>query len=148
MIIGITGTRQLTRTQTVAVRTELQRVVAGAVLHVGDAQGIDALALAVGRVHAVTCQLHQARSREPWQLQARSKRLVHAVACSGTLHAWPNKACPAGLTLNHWKGSGTWGTMRYAASLGVPIVLHHELLPLNVVLPDWLQTYGHQLALF
>jgi hypothetical protein len=61
--------------------------------------------------------------------------MIRALAAAGgTLHAWPNKPCPVGVTRHKWQGSGTWGTARYAMALGVPVVWHKLG---RFELPDW-----------
>jgi len=62
---------------------------------------------------------------------------VDAIAgAGGTLHAWVNKPCPEELTVNSWKGSGTWGTVRYAHSKGVRVELHW--LTDQTHTPEWM----------
>ena len=145
MIIGVTGPRVLTPQQQHQASQDLKALTTTATaLHAGDALGLDALARAIATSSSVPLHEHNTQGRRPWQLQQRSKRLVEALAAAGgTLHAWPNKPCPAGLTPSSWKGSGTWGTVRYAVALGVPVELH----PLaEFVRPEWLAQ--KQLALF
>jgi hypothetical protein len=114
MHIGVTGSRKLTAIQQEKATLELMCLLTpGMALHAGDAKGLDALA----RDLAANCRLYRydAEGWKPWQLQKRSRAMVDAlVVAGGTLHAWPNKACPVRLTVTSWKGSGTWGTVRYA----------------------------------
>ena len=117
----------------------------GMTLHTGDATGLDALA----RDLAASCRLYQydAEGWKSWQLQKRSRAMVDALAMvGGTLHAWPNKPCPVGLTVKSGKGSGTWGTVRYAIAQGVPVKLH-SLTPEEIA-PDWLEMKAQQLVLW
>lgn len=138
--IGATGPRALTSDEAAQAVCELADALdRNTRLHVGDADGLDLLARQVAA--AQDClSVHVYRptiSREPWALQARSKRMVDAVAVAGgVLHAWPNKPCPASLTVERWKGSGTWGTVRYAVAKGVAVELHW-LCPATQ-LPEWL----------
>jgi hypothetical protein len=102
---------------------------------VGDATGIDAMARST--IEPDQLREHNSAGFEVWQLQQRSKRMVDALAADkGTLHAWVNKPCPAGLTVASWQGSGTWGTVRYAVSKGVPVVIHWLIEDGN--LPEWM----------
>lgn len=134
MLLGISGVRSLTEQEAKAVKKELVNLARkGGVWHVGDAAGVDAIA----RDLAPRLVLHEAASREPWCLQRRSKELVDALASAeGTLHAWVNKPCPDGLTVDSWKGSGTWGTVRYAHSKGVKVQLHWLTEP---HMPEWMR---------
>lgn len=123
---GFTGPRALTPEQAIQASYDLYEIDThneGATWHVGDADGVDKLARENCREGSLT--EHNAEGRKPWQLQARSKRLVEALAqAGGTLHAWPNKPAPADLKPDSWQGSGTWGTILYAHTLGVQVVLH------------------------
>lgn len=150
-VIAVTGPRNLSRDESALVRVELAAVMESkgecqARLMVGDADGVDAVA----RSLVYLCfgwALFEAEGRQPWQLQRRSKNMIDSLSMSGgELHAWPNKLCPQGLTVDCWQGSGTWGTMRYAVSLGVPVVVHTELMPGGYELPSWLDA-GNQTAL-
>jgi hypothetical protein len=142
-VIGVTGVRQLTDRQASQARAELWQLMRNAIeLHVGDATGVDAIAIAYAE--EMGCKVHEYRAGgfEPWQLQARSKRMVDNLAKrGGVLHAFPNKPCPAGLhphRCKSWLGSGTWGTVCYAVSKGVPVELH--LLTADVPVPGWMET--------
>jgi len=135
--VGIAGPRALTPDQERQVAAELRALLGQqTALHVGDARGVDTMARAL----ACTCgALHRydVAGPERWQLAKRTKAMVRGVAENGgTLHAWVNKPCPPGLTRQSWKGSGTWGAVREAAALGVPVVLHHLSGPWPA--PDWL----------
>jgi hypothetical protein len=146
MHIGVTGPRRLTPTQEIqAIEDLMQLLTPSTTLHAGDAKGLDALA----RELAENCRLYRydAEGWQPWQLQKRSRGMVDAlVAVGGTLHAWPNKACPEGLTVTSWKGSGTWGTVRYAIAKGIKVELH-PLTP-KAIAPDWLEVRTQQLVLW
>lgn len=107
---------------------------------VGCAAGLDALV----RELAPNSVLFQAPNRKPWELQRRSKQMIDALAArSGILHAFPNKPCPKGLTLDSWCGSGTWGTILYAHRKGCWVELHPLI---EMELPDWLEQ--EQLSFF
>jgi hypothetical protein len=136
-VIGVTGSRQLTESQAARAVKELSALLDKATkLHVGDATGIDALAYRCANA-AIEVELHETEGRKPYQLQQRSKHMVDALAKeNGILHAFPNKPCPAGVTVNSWVGSGTWGTVRYAIAKGVPVELHWLIEPCD--LPDWM----------
>jgi hypothetical protein len=134
---GVTGPRRLTQAETAQVAGELRATLTQhTALHVGDATGVDTMA----RAMAMTCAaLHRydVAGPEAWQLARRTKAMVKGVASNGgTLHAWVNKPCPPGLTRQSWKGSGTWGAVREAVALGVPVKLHHLGGPWPQ--PDWL----------
>jgi len=119
MHIGVTGPRKLTPAQEDWLRGQLAQILEDCYLHVGDAEGVDKLARQLKRGPKT---VYRVEGKEPWHYQARSKRMVEALAKNGgVLYAYPNKPCPTGLTLNCWKGSGTWGTITYAKTLGVPV---------------------------
>ncbi len=136
-VVGVTGTRKLNESETAKAMREMRSLLDKATkLHVGDATGIDALPHRCANA-AMEVELHKTEGRKPYQLQQRSKRMVDALAKeNGMLHAFVNKPCPAGVTVNSWAGSGTWGTVRYAIAKGVPVELHWLIEPCE--LPDWL----------
>jgi hypothetical protein len=140
-VIGITGARSLTNEQAVQVNRELVELMRGGTVircHVGDASGVDEIGRYVANVCQVHATWHHAEGRKPWQLQVRSKGMVNDLAkANGTLHAFVNKPCPEGVTVNSWAGSGTWGTVRYAIAKGVPVELHWLIEPCE--LPDWMK---------
>jgi hypothetical protein len=146
MHIGVTGPRKLTPTQEIQAIEDLKQLLTSdTTLHAGDAKGLDALA----RELAENCRLYRydAEGWKPWQLQKRSRAMVDAlVSVGGTLHAWPNKACPVGLTVTSWKGSGTWGTVRYAIAKGIKVELHP--LTSEAIALDWLELKTQQLVLW
>lgn len=146
VVIAVTGPRKLSATEQAWAREQLTQLLADATrLHVGDAAGLDALAAEVAAVLEVPTTMHHSQGRQGWQLAKRSRAMVDALAKDGgTLVSWPNKPCPEGLTVASWKGSGTWGTTRYAVSKGLTV----ELKPLvGVVPPGWLALPAEQLAL-
>jgi hypothetical protein len=138
---AFTGPRTLTPEQSDQARRIILSLPHKAVWLIGCAGGLDAIARDLAPRPYV---LFAAASRKPWELQARSKRMVDALAAAGgTLHAFPNKPCPVELSRDRWAGSGTWGTVLYAHSLGCRIELH----PLaEIEIPNWLQQ--KQLSLF
>jgi hypothetical protein len=146
MHIGVTGPRKLTATQQEKASLELMQLITpDTTLYAGDAKGLDTLA----RELAENCRLYRydAEGWKPWQLQKRSRAMVDAlVVVGGTLHAWPNKACPLGLTVTSWKGNGTWGTVRYAIAKGIAVELHP--LTSEAIAPDWLELRTQQLVLW
>jgi hypothetical protein len=146
MHIGVTGPRRLTPDeQKQAVRDLIQLLNSSTTLHTGDATGLDALARELA-VNGTLCR-YDAEGWKPWQLQKRSRAMVDAlVVVGGTLHAWPNKPCPMDLTVDSWKGSGTWGTVRYAITKGIDVTLH-PLTP-EAIAPDWLELRTQQLVLW
>jgi hypothetical protein len=145
MNLGFTGTRRVSHTQEQQARTalvEIKQQHPGAIWHVGDAPGLDALVRATNPEAVI----YIAQGRKAWELQQRSRKMVEAIG-SGILYAFPNKLCPPELSPNHcdrWFGSGTWGTVAYAVSLGVSVAI----VPLveNLELPAW--TTQQQLSLF
>jgi len=117
--IGVTGPRRLTKEQEAWLREQLAQTLKNCHLHVGDAEGVDALARQLKKGPKT---VYRVEGGEPWHYQARSKRLVEALReLGGTLYAYPNKPRPVGLTPNNWQGSGTWGTIAYAQSRGVQV---------------------------
>jgi hypothetical protein len=148
-VIGVTGTRDIPNGLRAVVRLALAEVlvdVPNPHLHVGDAAGVDEMALEVASCYVEDVTVYKpsdSRLSEAAplaaRLQDRSKMLVEALqAAGGTLHAWPNKLCPESLTRDRWHGSGTWGTAYYAWTCGVPVVIHPELMPAGYALPIWL----------
>jgi hypothetical protein len=137
-VVGVTGTRKLTESQARKAMKELRELLTKATkLHVGDAAGIDAIARKCANT-AIEVELHETEGRKPYQLQQRSKHMVDALAKeNGILHAFVNKPCPGGVTVSSWAGSGTWGTVRYAIALGVPVEIHWLIEPCD--LPDWMR---------
>lgn len=143
-VIGVTGPRghALEAGEVVAVLADLAAVMAGAdLLHVGCASGVDALACQAAVKAGADVVMWRAEDEGPRmphaaKLQARSKRMVRALAAAGgVLVAYPNKPCPGGVTVASWQGSGTWGTVRYAVALGCEVVV----VPLAAMeLPEWL----------
>ncbi len=136
-VVGVTGSRKLTESQVKQAVRELRELLDKSTkLHVGDATGIDAIAYRCAN-KGMEVELHETEGRKPYQLQQRSKRMVDALkADNGTLFAFVNKPCPTGVTVNSWAGSGTWGTVRYAITKGVPVELHWLIEPCE--LPDWM----------
>lgn len=90
--------------------------------HVGCANGIDAIARETCNPEQIT--VYRVQNRTPWELQARSKRMVDSSPRTATLFAFPNKNCPDDISISSWKGSGTWGTILYAHSKGLNIELN------------------------
>jgi hypothetical protein len=146
MHIGVTGPRKLTLAQREKAVIELMQLLTpGTTLHAGDATGLDALARKLAE-NCTVCR-YDAEGWKPWQLQKRSRAMVDAlVVVGGMLHAWPNKSCPVGLTIDSWKGSGTWGTVRYAIAKGIAVELHP--LTSEAIAPDWLEVRTQQLVLW
>ncbi|MGB7414331.1 MAG: hypothetical protein WA902_09000 [Thermosynechococcaceae cyanobacterium] len=145
-IIAVTGPRKLTLEQHEQALRELNALVICSYWHVGDATGLDALALEVACSSEVNFELYQKKVNLPYRAQGaeRSTRMVKALAAvGGTLHAWPNKPAPLGLKPSRsWpkraQRSGTWGTIALAVGLGLPVELH----PLSDVGQslEWLET--------
>lgn len=124
MDILITGPRKLTPEEHSAALHRLQEIgqqTPNAHWHVGCANGVDAIARQTCNPDQLT--VYRVQNRTPWELQARSKRMVDSNV-SGTLYAFPNKNCPENITLSSWKGSGTWGTIFYAHSKGLKVELN------------------------
>ena len=138
--LGVTGVRKLTAEQAVQVSRKVKALDRqGTTWHIGDAEGVDKVAretVAEGKQVE-----HHAEGRQPWQLAARSTKLVQALAESGgTLHAWASTPAPEGLKpCKRWKnaqGSGTWGTVALAVGMGVKVELHW--LTESQEEPDWM----------
>jgi hypothetical protein len=139
-VIGVTGARKLTALEMEQARYELWELDRKTThWHIGDADGLDALARQTAQNGTQTD--HNTEGNQRWQLAARSTAMIKAIAsANGTLHAWANKPAPVGLKpCKSWKnaqGSGTWGTVALAVGLGVKVELHW--LGQERVKPDWL----------
>lgn len=144
--IAVTGTRKLEGGQTEQVMRELKEIDLGSgYWHMGDATGVDALALRMAQVKGTAYELHEKNPSLPPKVQGaeRSTRMVKALAAmGGTLHAFVNKPCPAGLKPGRsWgkaAGSGTWGTVAIAVGHGLKVELHP--LTEDAIAPDWMKT--------
>ena len=106
---------------------------------VGCAGGVDALVRSLALRSRVPLRVFRAGSRSRFALRRRSERLVSFLARSGgVLVAFPSSPCPSGLSpataRGPWFGSGTWGSVCFAVSLGVPVVV---FLPPSVRPPSW-----------
>lgn len=142
-VIAVTGTRKLDRGQSRQVIAELRQFSADQ-WHVGDAEGVDALARLTAQAKGQLLTTHHKDARLPHKAQGaeRSTRMVKALAdVGGTLHAWVNKPCPAGLkpgkTWGKAQGSGTWGTVALAVGHGLEVELHP--LTEDAIAPDWMK---------
>jgi len=139
-VIGVTGARKVNEAEAEQLKYELWELDRkGNQWEIGDADGVDAIARETVRG---TQNHHDTEGKQPWQLAARSTKLVKALAeKGGTLHAWVNKEAPLGLKPSKiWKsakGSGTWGTIAIAVGLGVKVELHW--LGQDRTKPDWLE---------
>ena len=143
MNILITGPRKLTPNQHDIAYSRLWELFqnnSDLHCHVGDANGIDAITRKLFAPAKLT--VYRAETREPWQLQARSKRMVDSSPQNAILYAFPNKNCPKDITASSWKGSGTWGTIFYAHKKGFKVELNWLIDDYEV--PGFLQ----QLSLF
>ncbi|NJM99948.1 MAG: hypothetical protein HC800_24920, partial [Phormidesmis sp. RL_2_1] len=90
--IAVTGPRKLTPTQHEQALRELNALVGCSSWHIGDATGLDALALEVAQNCKASIELHQKKPNLPYRAQGaeRSTRMMKALAMvGGTLHAWP-----------------------------------------------------------
>lgn len=155
-VIACTGPRKLNPSQTAKAKKELHQTFAGCeFLHIGDATGLDDLALHIAKQNKLPFLFYEKFLHLHYRARCaeRSTRMIKSLAAEGgTLHAWPNKNAPETLRpAKSWpkgaQGSGTWGTIALAVGLGIPVIIH----PLKKIdLPDWLtvsQTVGHQLTL-
>jgi hypothetical protein len=120
-----TGTRETTYGQACKIQGTLA-LAAGESYHVGDANGVDRLVRDYLAATGKRVEIYHAEGRQPWQLAARSKRMVDECAKLGNakLIAYPNRPCPAGVKPGknfNGRGSGTWGTIAYAKHLGLEI---------------------------
>lgn len=143
--IAVTGTRKLERGQFAQVIAELRQIEAD-LWHVGDANGVDRLALLTAQAKAATYTRHEKNPDLPYKAQGaeRSTRMIKALAATGgTLHAWVNKPAPDGLKPGKsWgkaQGSGTWGTVALAVGHGLQVELHP--LTEDAIAPDWLEQH-------
>lgn len=135
MNICFTGPRRVTSHQAQIVLRKLSELNART-YHVGCASGVDAII----RQHLQAIVYHT-EGWQPWQLAARSKRMVDSCFWLGDarLVAFPNKPCPEGVRPSstfRGNGSGTWGTIAYAFYLGMDV----EVVSLveNFSTPDWM----------
>jgi hypothetical protein len=143
--IAVSGPRRLTSAQEILVKRDLGQILCGddVILYVGDAPGVDFLALRYAQWHHVGIMQYSIKLSLPTRARyaERSTRMIRDSRHLATLHAWPNKPCPRALTpAKSWPanaaGSGTWGTIALAVGLGMPLVLH-PLADLGL-LPPWL----------
>jgi hypothetical protein len=135
-----TGSRKLTYEQGMIIEKKLAQM-AGLSWHVGDASGVDTVVRRYLESVGLPVKLYRAEGKQPWQLAARSKRMVDGCAKLGnaTLIAFPNKPCPKGVKPSknfNGHGSGTWGTIAYAKHLGLEIQICW--LETGLTEPDWL----------
>ena len=143
MNIAFTGPRKVTLEQAQMVLGKLSELNAQS-YHVGCASGVDQMV----REYFYSATIYFAEGGQPWQLAARSKRMVNSCYKLGSakLIAFPNKPCPNGVkrcSSFSGKGSGTWGTIAYAKHLGMDV----ELIFLGEFeKPDWMSQ--RQLTLF
>lgn len=146
MAIGITGPRTLCLSERSKVFTDMSLIVRAAseLVYVGDADGVDAIAVHLAGEVDCRLMLYKKRADLPGRARCaeRTTRMVKALAATGgTLHGWPNKPAPPNLKPSRgWPrgaaGSGTWGAIALATGLGIPVILH----PLNEFeAPEWLQ---------
>lgn len=143
--IAVTGVRKLERGQFARVIAELRQIEAD-LWHVGDATGVDRLALLNAQAEGTPYQLHEKKPSLPYKVQGaeRSTRMIKALAATGgTLHAWANKPAPDGLkpgkSWGRAQGSGTWGTVALAVGHGLQVELHP--LTEDAIAPDWLEQH-------
>lgn len=141
--IAITGVRKLERGQYARVIAELREIEAD-LWHIGDATGVDRLALLTAQAKGTAYQLHKKNDELPPKVQGaeRSTRMIKALAATGgVLHAFANKPAPDGLKPGKsWgkaQGSGTWGTVALAVGHGLKVELHP--LTDDAIAPDWMQ---------
>jgi hypothetical protein len=142
-----TGTRKLTYGQGCKVEAKLAEITAKHwgedwhTHHVGDANGVDALVRRYLAGLSYSPTIYCAEGRQPWQLAARSKRMVEECRQLGNakLIAYPNRPCPAGVKPGknfNGQGSGTWGTIAYAKHLGLEIEVIWLCEPSE---PEWMK---------
>lgn len=141
--IAVTGTRRLERGQVARVIADL-RLIDADLWHIGDADGVDRLALLTAQAKAANYTLHEKNRELPYRAQGaeRSTRMIKALAATGgTLHAFVNKPAPEGLkpgkSWGRAQGSGTWGTVALAVGHGLEVVLHP--LTDDAIAPDWIK---------
>lgn len=135
-----TGPRQITYGQGCKIERALEKLK-GESWHVGDAFGVDLVVADYLLCRGERLEKYHAEGRQPWQLAARSRRMVDGCWERGNakLIAFPNKPCPDGVKPQktfRGRGSGTWGTIAYAKYLGLEV----ELVWLTPGLePDWMK---------
>jgi hypothetical protein len=144
--IAVTGPRYLDERETTLCKLELEQILdlPDTHLHVGDAGGLDALAYSIASAphRATTITQYLVNGSARYDFSNRSMRMVDGLCSSGgciaRLHGFPNKPCPLNISLKSWQGSGTWGTIFYANSRGIHIVLHR--LNSDIPIPGWLES--------
>ena len=153
MNIGITGPRKLSPSESLQIRLEIELILTDCCgLYVGDAAGVDAIAVRRVSQKPFPLMLFEQKTDLPHRARCaeRTTRMMKALAAAGgVLHGWPNKPAPPALRPSRsWpqgaQGSGTWGAISLAVGLGVPVQLHPLVEDLQW--PDWLKS--EQLVLF
>lgn len=142
--IAVTGVRNLSSlNQRNYVEDVLENLETDLFL-VGDATGVDEIAIAIAVLNEIQCEVFKKDLRLPFKAQGaeRSTRMIKELnKYKGILIAFPNKPCP--LTLKPSKawgkaqGSGTWGTIAIAVGHGLEV----KLYPLTEIeLPAWMHS--------
>jgi len=138
-VLGVSGSRSWVVARSWAgVLSSLLSSFSGSVF-VGDASGVDCLVSSLCRRFSLPVRVFRARSRSRSALRRRSVAFVRSLArAGGVLVAFPSSPCPPALSpasaSGSWFGSGTWGSVCLAVSLGVPVVV---FLPAGVRPPAW-----------
>lgn len=148
MDIAFTGPRTLTDAQVDEIKGDFCYFISEpkATWHVGDANGLDALARDQAKTYNKKLCLYEVEGCQPYHFAQRTKRMIDALAQTTDpwLYAFPNKLCPAGCRPSNnpsGQGSGTWLAIAYAWHLGIDIYFFPQFKtrPLDHSwMPDWL----------
>ncbi|NES69359.1 MAG: hypothetical protein F6K24_31085 [Okeania sp. SIO2D1] len=147
MNFAFTGPRKLNEQELIAVWNHLFDIPYKLHhWHVGDAKGLDETVQRFAATLAIKLTIHEVTHHQPWGFAERSQRMVNQLGPEDKLIAFPNKPCPESCSPTSpfcGHGSGTWGTMAYAAKHNIQI----QVIPLvDIDLPPWLN--HQQLNLF
>ncbi len=138
MNFAFTGPRKLSEKEKLAVCGHLLNIPQCHHWHVGDASGLDELVRQFAATLPIRLTIHEVIHRQPWGFAERSQRMINQLTHQDKLIAFPNKPCPDGCFPTSpfsGHGSGTWGTMAYAAKRNIEV----QVFPLvDIDLPQWL----------
>ena len=140
---AFTGPRKTNSDDTLIVQKTLRSLQPDGQLWLfGDAPGVDNIVACYTALHRVQKMLFQVPNNPKKQdFAIRSMKMIDFLKTQkGTLIGFLNKNCPEQCTLARpfsGHGSGTWGTIAYARSLGIDVQLHLLSGIDYLDLPEW-----------